>query len=251
MRVMAMEGMVVLGGRAEIDDALRRARGLLLEHVGRRPAEHPTAHPAADRPARPQEVPQDPRPAVRATEDGAARGAHRRARQPVDRRLRRPHRHRLRPRVLRPVPVAGLPHAARTPPRRAADVPGHEGRDHPSQPRHRDRVRQRRGDQPPEGHRTVRVRVLRPGHRRAHRATARRPDQSVPRHRDRRPPPDSQRDPRHLLPVPDRRSRHRHRHARLHVRLPERASRAPATARRDDPRSSRPRSRSCCAGRRR
>ena len=52
--------------------------------------------------------------------------------------LRRAGRDRLRRRLLGAVPVAGVPHAARAPPRRAADVRGHEGRHHPSRPGHRD-----------------------------------------------------------------------------------------------------------------
>ena len=50
--------------------------------------------------------------------------------------------------------------------------------------------------------------------------TTRRPPEPVPRHRDRRPPAHPPRDPRHLLPVAHRRARHRHGHPRLHVRLP-------------------------------
>ena len=86
------------------------------------------AHPAADRPARPREVPEDPRPAVRAASHGRARGAGRRARARADRRLRRPRGVRLLDRVLGAAAIAGVPDPARAAALGPADVPDDEGR---------------------------------------------------------------------------------------------------------------------------
>ena len=69
-------------------------------------------------------------------------------------------------------------------------------------------------------------------HRRARRRRAGRPAQPLPARRGRRGPPHPRGDPRHLLPLPDRRARHGHRIAGLLLRLPRRAPRRPAQDRR-------------------
>ena len=76
-----------------------------------RSRQHPAAHPAQRRPARALEVPQDPRPAVRAEAHGRAGGRHHRTRQLLHRRVRRPRRVRLHRGVRRAAPVVGVPRA--------------------------------------------------------------------------------------------------------------------------------------------
>ena len=133
--VMAVEGVgVVLARKAEIDEAfrhpeifssnmsavdLKNIRPLIPLQID--PPDHKEFRKILD-------------PIFAPRADGAARGAAHRARQRPDRRLRRSRRDRLRRRVLGAVPVAGVPHPARPPARRAAPVPGHEGRDHPARP---------------------------------------------------------------------------------------------------------------------
>ena len=73
--------------------------------------QHPPADPAQRRSAGALEVPQDPRPAVRAEADGRAGSRHHRARQPLHRRVRRPRRVQLHRGVRRAVPVVGVPRA--------------------------------------------------------------------------------------------------------------------------------------------
>ncbi len=74
------------------------------------------------------------------------------------------------------------------------------------------------------------LRLLQRGPRPARGGATRRPAVDVPRRRDGGRPPDPQRHPGHLLPVPDRRARHGDGDARLHVRLPGPAPRAAAPA---------------------
>ena len=95
------------------------ARGLLLQHGRGRPQEQAAHDPAADRPARAQEVPQAARPDLRPPQDGRHGRGGLGARQPPDRPVHRPGRGRLRQGVLHPVPVTGLHHPARTAARRA------------------------------------------------------------------------------------------------------------------------------------
>ena len=148
------------------------------------------------------------------------------------RRLHRPGRGGLRQGVLHPLPLPGLPHPARPAPRRARPLPHHEGRHHPPRPRDREALRVAGGQRLPAEDRRLRLRLLQRDPRPARGGAAGRPALALPRRRGRRRPPHPRGHPRHLLPLPDRRTRHGHRHARLHVRLPGAAPRAPAPARR-------------------
>ena len=155
-----------------------------------------------------------------------------RAGQRPHRRVRRPRRDRLRRRVLHPVPVAGVPHAARPAARASSRVPDDEGRDHPAGPRRR----------PAQG--TSRQAVA---HQKATAesiyayfdgvldereiecaattCSATFLDAEVDGHA-----PHPRGHPRHLLPVPDRRARHGDRVARLLLRLPRASTRTAPNA---------------------
>ena len=164
VRCCRLDGMGhVLTTKEAAMEAFRQPGGVLVGGDRRHPGDGfgATAHPAADRPARPREVPQDPRPAVRAAAHGRARGARRRAGQRPDRRVRRPRRVRLRRRVLGAAAVAGVPHAARPAARRPHAVPEDEGRHHPARPRRRQAARPRRHARVPERDRRVDLRLLR------------------------------------------------------------------------------------------
>src|SRR5262249_28075227 len=75
----------------------------------RRPEESPPADPVADRPARPPEVPEDPRSAVRAPTHERAGTVSREPRQRADRRVRGRRGDRLRKTVLGAAALAGVP----------------------------------------------------------------------------------------------------------------------------------------------
>ena len=134
-----IDGVGVLAcSREAVDDVLRHPEIFSSNTVGGRPQDTAAADPAADRPARPPEVPQDPRPALRA----AARCSV--LDEPIAQlvndlidTLDRRRRDRLHRAVLDPVPLTGVPDAVRAPDRRAASVPGDEGRHHPAPPRRR------------------------------------------------------------------------------------------------------------------
>ena len=89
-------------------------------------------------------------------------------------------------------------------------------------------------------------------HRRARRASVR-DDllEPLPARRGGRGSPHPRGDPRHLLPVPHRRTRHRHGVARLLLRLPRASTPTPGARSSRNPTRSPRWSRSCCAGRRR
>ena len=132
------------------DGGVPPAGGVLVGGHGRHAAHGlgAPAHPPADRPARPPEVPQDPRPALRAAADGGARRIRRRAGQRPHRRVRRAGRVRLRQGLLGAAPVAGVPHAAGPAAVRPRTLPAVEGRHHPARPRRRQAARPRRRRSP-------------------------------------------------------------------------------------------------------
>ena len=84
-----------------------------------------------------------------------------RAHRPVH----RPGRGGLLRGVLDAVPDPGLPRPPRAPRRRAAHLPGHEGRDHPAPHGHRQHLREPRDHGPPEGDGRLDLRLLRRGAR--------------------------------------------------------------------------------------
>ena len=201
-------------------------RGVLLGHRRRPHRPGAAVHPAADRPSRPQELPQDPRPAVRPEAGRCPRGPHPHRSSTSsstavldDGRVQLPHRRRRAAphhRVPRAAGPAGLAAArsssssrtassARPPDPRGAQrmVDASRGEDlrHPRRGRSTERQREPQDDF-----------MLR-----------------LPHRRGRRPSPHPRRDPRHLVPLLPRRARHRHRVARLLPLLPGPAT--PSSAR--------------------
>ena len=103
-----MEGLTVTFSR-ELSDHVLRHHELFSSVGGHRSRQHPSADPAQRRSARALEVPQDPRPAVRAEADGRAGSRHHRAREPLHRRVRRSRRVQLHRGVRRAAAVVGVP----------------------------------------------------------------------------------------------------------------------------------------------
>ena len=152
----------------------RRGRGdaarprALLGRGPRGPRQRAPAHPVERRPPAAREVPQDPRPAVRAEADGGARGRHHRARQPLHRRVRRPRRVPLHQRVRGAVPVVGVPRS---------DGPAVGGARHPAAPEGRHHAPER-GDPVPTPTRPRKIR--RRDRRRRSTRTSRRSSTNAP-----------------------------------------------------------------------
>ena len=102
------EGFAVVASRAAVDEVLRDPASL---HVaGHRPAgQRAPAHSPQRGPAGAQEVPPDPRPALRPEEDGRDRGGRRLPGEPLHRRIRRPRLVQLHRGTGRALSLCGLP----------------------------------------------------------------------------------------------------------------------------------------------